>query len=192
MNRAKWLLFSLPLVVFAVMVFFFASAIGHDPTLLPSARIDKPFPAFELPTLEDPARVVSERDLQGPLLVNVWATWCPTCIVEHPVLVELARHGIPMVGINYKDEPAAARQYLQYNGNPFRLNVLDEKGDLGLDLGVYGAPETYLIDAEGKIRHRFAGAVTAEVWREKLWPIWQSIGGFQPADGKAANAGGSS
>ena len=191
MKGGKWLLFSLPLVLFAGMAYFFLNAIGTDPSLLPSTRIDKPFPAFELPTLEDPAKTVTEKDLRGPLLVNIWATWCPTCIVEHPMLVELSRRGIPMVGVNYKDEPAAARQYLQNHGNPFQWNILDAKGDLGLDLGVYGAPETYLIDAEGKIRHRFAGALTPDVWVKELWPIWQSMGGFQPSD-TAPAAGGSS
>lgn len=182
MSRGKWLLFSLPLVVFAVMVFFFGSAIGTDPSVLPSTRIDKPFPAFRLPTLENSAQVVSEQQLKGPLLLNVWATWCPTCIVEHPVLVELSRRGIPMVGLNYKDEPAAARKYLEIHGNPFKWNIADVKGDLGLDLGVYGAPESYLIDAEGKIRHRFVGAVTPDVWRNELWPRWQAMGGVQPQD----------
>lgn len=189
MKGGKWLLFSLPLVSFAVMALFFLNAIGTDPSVLPSTRIDKPFPAFALTTLEDPARTVTEKDLQGPLLVNVWATWCPTCIVEHPMLVELSRRGIPMVGVNYKDEPAAARQYLQNHGNPFRWNIVDARGDLGLDLGVYGAPETYLIDADGKIRHRFAGAVTPDVWVKELWPIWQSMGGFQPSDDAPATGG---
>lgn len=182
MSRFKWLLFSVPLVLFAVMVFFFGSAIGTDPSVLPSTRIDKPFPAFQLPTLENPEHLLSEQDIKGPVLVNVWATWCPSCQVEHPLLVELARSGIPIIGLNYKDESQAARQYLKLHGNPFKWNIADVKGDLGLDLGVYGAPETYLIDAEGKIRHRFIGAITAESWRKELWPIWQAMGGFQPQD----------
>ena len=190
MSKAKWLLFSIPLVLFAVMVFFFGSAIGTDPSVLPSTRIDKPFPAFRLPTLEQSGVVKSQADIRGPVLVNVWATWCPSCQVEHPLLVELARSGITMVGLNYKDEPAAARKYLELHGNPFQWTIVDEKGDLGLDLGVYGAPETYLIDADGKIRHRFIGAITAETWRKELWPIWQEMGGKQPvvaADSKGAS-----
>lgn len=191
MSRTKWILFSLPLISFAVMVYFFGSAIGSDPSILPSTRIDKPFPAFELPTLENPEQTVNQTAVKGPLLLNVWATWCPTCIVEHPLLVELSRRGIPMVGLNYKDEPDAARKYLEINGNPFKWNIADVKGDLGLDLGVYGAPETYLIDAEGKIRHRFVGAITPDVWRKELWPQWQAMGGVQPEDA-AAQPGGSS
>ena len=182
MNRSRWVLFSLPLVAFAVVVYFFGSAIGTDPSLLPSTRIDKPFPDFTLNTLEDKSRVVTTADIKGPVLVNVWATWCPSCIVEHPFLLKLSRSGIPMVGINYKDDPAAARQYLAQKGDPFRWNAEDIQGDLGLDLGVYGAPETFLVDAEGKIRHRFVGALTVEGWRNELWPIWQAMGGSAPND----------
>lgn len=160
MSLRKWLLFSLPLIGFAVMVYFFGRAIGSDPSLLPSTRIDQSVPAFQLPVLEDPARTVSASDMRGPLLLNVWATWCPSCIVEHPVLVALAKEGIRMVGLNYKDEPQAARKYLEIHGNPFEVTIADVKGDLGLDLGVYGAPESYLIDAEGKIRYRHVGVIT--------------------------------
>lgn len=182
MNRTRWLLFSLPLVAFGILVFFFGSAIGTDPSVLPSTRLDKPFPAFTLSGLEDPGQTITAADIKGPVLVNVWATWCPSCIIEHPVLLKLSRSGIPILGINYKDESAAARQYLQRNGSPFRWNIADVKGDLGLDLGVYGAPETFLVDGEGKIRHRFVGAITENAWRSELWPVWQSVGGNAPTD----------
>lgn len=187
MSLRKWLLFSLPLIGFAVMVYFFGRAIGTDPTILPSTRIDKPLPAFQLPTLEDPAQIVSASDIKGPLLLNVWATWCPSCIVEHPVLVELSKAGIRMVGLNYKDEPQAARKYLELHGNPFELNIADVKGDFGLDLGVYGAPESYLIDAQGNIRYRHVGVITLDNWRTLLWPKWQEMGGTRPAQQSAAD-----
>ena len=192
MTKLKWLLFSIPLLAFGVMVYFFGSAIGSDPTLLPSTRIDHPFPAFSLQTLERPNQIKTEKDIKGPVLINVWATWCPSCQVEHPLLVELAQSGIPIIGMNYKDEPEAARKYLELHGNPFKWTISDVKGDLGLDLGVYGAPETYLIDAQGKIRHRFIGAITPESWRSDIWPVWQSIGGFQPAQAPATEQKGAS
>lgn len=180
MSRTRWLLFSVPLLLFVAMVYFFGRAIGTDPSILPSARLDKPLPAFELPLLENPAQTITEARIKGPLLLNVWATWCPTCIVEHPVLMQLSTSGIRMVGLNYKDEPQAAIRYLEIHGNPFELNIVDLKGDFGLDLGVYGAPESYLIDAEGRIRYRHVGVITLDNWRDLLWPKWQEMGGAMP------------
>ncbi|HVL01430.1 MAG TPA: DsbE family thiol:disulfide interchange protein [Dongiaceae bacterium] len=192
MSLRKGLLFSLPLILFAVLVYFFGKAIGTDPSVLPSTRLDQPLPAFQLPVLEDPSRTVTAADIKGPVLLNVWATWCPSCLVEHPVLLELARQGIPMVGLNYKDEPQAALKYLEIKGSPFVFNIADIKGDFGLDLGVYGAPESYLIDAEGKIRYRHIGVITEDVWRDLLWPKWQEIGGKDPtsADTQAGGPAG--
>lgn len=177
MSRSKWLLFSIPLIAFLVMVFFFLKALNSDPSLLPSTRIDQKVPAFSLSGLEDATRVITEQQLKGPLLLNVWATWCPSCQVEHPVLMELAKNGILIVGLNYKDVRSAALQYLSNHGNPFQFNIYDEGGDLGLDLGVYGAPETYLIDADGVIRYRHVGIISPQNWRELLWPKWREMGG---------------
>lgn len=176
MSRGK-LLFSIPLIAFMVLGFFFLKALNSDPSLLPSTRIDQKVPAFTLPGLEDASRVLTEQQVKGPLLLNVWATWCPSCQVEHPVLLELAKNGIPIVGLNYKDVRQAAMKYLEIHGNPFKYNIYDERGDLGLDLGVYGAPETYLIDAEGVIRYRHVGVISPQNWRELLWPKWQEMGG---------------
>ncbi|MEE2731347.1 MAG: DsbE family thiol:disulfide interchange protein [Pseudomonadota bacterium] len=180
MSRTKWLVFSLPLVAFLVMGYFFLRALDSDPSLLPSTRVDQKVPPFSLPELADPQQMLSEQTLRGPLLLNVWATWCPSCKVEHPVLNELAKNGIRIVGLNYKDVRAAAIQYLEFNGNPYQQNIYDEAGDLGLDLGVYGAPETFLIDAQGVIRYRHVGVVTPDNWRELLWPKWQEMGGKGP------------
>lgn len=175
MSWKKGLLFSLPLMAFVVLVLLFGRAIGTDPSVLPSTRIDKPLPVFELPALEDASRTVTVADLKGPLLLNVWATWCPSCAQEHPVLLQLAEQGVRIVGLNYKDDPAAARDYLARNGNPFALNIADVKGDFGLDLGVYGAPETYLVDAQGLIRYRHVGVVSPDAWRRVLSPRWQNL-----------------
>ncbi len=180
MKSLKWLLFGLPLLGFIAMAFLFFNALGSDPSLLPSARLDQKIPAFELETLAQPGAMVSTATVKGPLLLNVWATWCPSCQLEHPMLLELAKAGIPIVGLNYKDERAAALKYLELHGNPFQYNIFDQKGSLGLDLGVYGAPETYLVDAEGVIRYRHVGVVDPKVWTQVLWPRWQAMGGFDP------------
>jgi cytochrome c biogenesis protein CcmG/thiol:disulfide interchange protein DsbE len=171
------LLFFVPLLAFLVMGFFFLKALNSDPSLLPSTRLNQALPVFTLSTLADESRMVTQQDVKGPLLLNVWATWCPSCQLEHPLLNELAKNGIRIVGLNYKDTRMPALQYLQIHGNPFAFNIYDDAGDLGLDMGVYGAPETYLIDAEGIIRFRHVGVITPQLWREALWPKWQAMGG---------------
>ena len=170
------LLFGLPLVMFVALTLVFFLAIGSDSSLLPSARLDKPLPEFSLPSLQDENRQVTEAHLRGaPALLNVWATWCPTCRVEHSALNKLAGEGVPIYGLNYKDEREAALKYLANLGDPYRLSIFDEAGDLGLDLGVYGAPETYILDGEGYIRYRHVGEVNNKVWQEILQPKMLSL-----------------
>jgi cytochrome c biogenesis protein CcmG/thiol:disulfide interchange protein DsbE len=145
-----------------------------DPSELPSALIGKPFPAFSLPALDNPEHTLSVDDLKDkPALVNVWATWCPSCRHEHPVLNKLAEAGVVIHGINYKDQREPAQKWLRELHNPYQLNIEDAKG--GLDLGVYGAPETFFIDARGIIRHKYVGAIDERIWREKLAPIYQEL-----------------
>lgn len=180
MNKSKWVLYALPLIGFLVLGYVFSQALKNDPSLLPSTRLSQPVPAFSLPLLADAGTIVTQEKLKGPLLLNVWGTWCPSCQLEHPMLLKLAENGIQIVGLNYKDHRQAALKYLELHGNPFQYNVFDEQGNLGLDLGVYGAPETFLIDADGIIRDRLVGVITPEVWREKLWPQWQAMGGTRP------------
>ncbi|OYW93051.1 MAG: thiol:disulfide interchange protein, partial [Pseudomonadales bacterium 32-61-5] len=147
-----------------------------DPSELPSALIDKPLPAFSLPSLEDPDRMLSAEDFKGEAaLVNVWATWCPTCRAEHEMLNQLASQGVVVYGVNYKDDSEAARRWLNELGNPYRLNVEDPQGSLGINLGVYGAPETFLIDKDGVIRHKYVGAIDQRVWREQLAALYQEL-----------------
>lgn len=173
MKRAILLL---PLAIFLVVAVFLFRGLWLDPSELPSALIDKPFPAFSLPGVLEPQKTYTQADLKGrPALVNVWGTWCPTCRFEHPVLNQLAQQGVVIVGINYKDDNAAAQKWLQELHNPYQLNISDAQGSLGLDLGVYGAPETYLIDKDGIIRHKLVGAVDEKVWREQLAPIYQKL-----------------
>jgi len=172
----KLLLF-IPLALFIGMGFFLWKGLYLDPREIPSALVDRPLPAFELPSLTEPERKLSAADLKGEVaLVNVWATWCPTCKEEHSFLNQLAQQGITIYGINYKDEPVKATAWLQRYLNPYREVILDQEGRLGLDLGVYGAPETYVIDAQGTIRYRHVGAVDAKVWKS-LEAIMQQVQG---------------
>ena len=172
----KRLLMLLPLAVFLIVAVFLYRGLFLDPSELPSALINKPMPAFSLPSVEDPQRLISDADLKGkPALVNVWATWCVACKVEHPVLNKLAAQGVVIHGVNYKDENAEAQKWLREFHDPYQLNIRDEQGSLGLDLGVYGAPETFFIDKDGVIRHKFVGVITEQVWREQLAALYQQL-----------------
>ncbi len=172
----KRLILLLPLVLFLGVAVFLYRGLFLDPSELPSALIGKPFPEFSLPVVDQPGKTLSRADLLGkPALVNVWATWCISCRVEHPVLNQLAQLGVNIYGVNYKDDNAAAQKWLQEFHNPYRLNISDAQGSLGLDLGVYGAPETFLIDAKGIIRHKFVGVIDQTVWREQLAPLYQGL-----------------
>lgn len=172
----KRLILLLPLLVFLGVAVFLYRGLFLDPSELPSALIGKPFPAFALPSVTEPGKTLTQADLLGkPALVNVWATWCPSCRVEHPVLNKLAASGVNIHGVNYKDERAPAQKWLRDLHNPYQLNIEDAKGSLGLDLGVYGAPETFFIDAKGIIRHKYVGVVDERVWQSKLAPIYQQL-----------------
>lgn len=154
----------------------------EDPHRLPSALLGKPFPEFEAGLL-DPAPGVpanlraSRNDLLGePLLVNVWATWCPTCKAEHDELMRIrAETALKIVGVNYKDDPDAARRWLREFGNPYVFNILDSDGSLGVELGVYGAPETFLLDTTGTIVYKRVGEITRQVWLDELLPHIERI-----------------
>jgi cytochrome c biogenesis protein CcmG/thiol:disulfide interchange protein DsbE len=170
------LIFALPLLVFFAVAGFLWQALGKNTEVLPSALINQSFPSFQLTSLLDAQQIISDQQLQGqPAIINVWATWCPSCLVEHPLLNALAKEGVRIIGINYKDDRALATQYLQARGNPFAQVIFDDKGNLGFDLGVYGAPETYIVDAKGVIRERFVGVLTEAVWRQQLGPIYQQL-----------------
>lgn len=164
------LLFALPLLAFLALAVLFLSRLGENSEALPTALAGKPLPAFSLPQLDGTA-TISAADLRGPLLLNVWATWCPSCYEEHPYLLELSKAGVNIVGLNYKDDAAAARQFLAERGSPYRSVIVDAEGRLGLDLGVYGAPETFVIDANGLVRHRLVGIVTPENFAAELAPL---------------------
>lgn len=151
------------------------NANGDDPTRLESALVGKQVPVFKLESLDQPGKTFDQSVLTDgkPLLLNVWATWCPTCRAEHQYLNTLATKGVRVVGLNYKDDRQKAINWLNTLGNPYALSLYDGDGMLGLDLGVYGAPETFLIDGHGIIRYRHAGDLNDRVWNDEVKPLWQ-------------------
>jgi cytochrome c biogenesis protein CcmG/thiol:disulfide interchange protein DsbE len=155
----------IPLILFVIMAIFLGGGIGREnKDALPSPLIDKPFPQFILQQVEA-EKQLTQSDLQGrPMLVNVWATWCPTCKAEHEFLNTLADKGVRIIGINYKDDDDDAKIWLRDYGNPYEFNISDPKGKLGLELGVYGAPETFFVDGEGIIRAKHVGDLNQRVW----------------------------
>ncbi|GHL48935.1 thiol:disulfide interchange protein DsbE [Escherichia coli] len=165
----------LPAIAAALLWQLARNAEGDDPTNLESALIGKPVPKFRLESLDNPGQFYQADVLtQGkPVLLNVWATWCPTCRAEHQYLNQLSAQGIRVVGMNYKDDRQKAISWLKELGNPYALSLFDGDGMLGLDLGVYGAPETFLIDGNGIIRYRHAGDLNPRVWEEEIKPLWE-------------------
>lgn len=157
------LLLLLPFLIFLGLGFFLYRGLAMDPSARDSALLAQKFPAFTRATLKDPATRVDESLLLGQVtLVNVWAEWCPTCKAEMPQLLTLDERGVRLVGINYKDTRAKGLEFLEEFGDPFDVNIFDPDGDLGFELGVYGVPETFLVDAEGLIRYKHTGYITPE------------------------------
>lgn len=157
----------IPLAIFIVLAVFLLKGLDKDPNALPSALIGKPMPAFTLPDLYDSTETADETVFDGEVtLLNVWATWCMACRVEHPYLVELANQGVRIVSMNYKDDTAAALDWLEDKGDPYLQTFEDKDGRLGIDLGVFGAPETYLVDHLGVIRAKHVGVLNERVWGE--------------------------
>jgi cytochrome c biogenesis protein CcmG/thiol:disulfide interchange protein DsbE len=171
--------FLLPLGLFVVLVAFLAIGLTLDPREVPSPLIGKPAPNFALPLLAEPTAKFSPADMKGKVwMLNVWASWCVPCREEHPVLVEYSKTGnVPLYGLSYKDETAAAQRWLKQLGNPYALTVVDADGRVGIDYGVYGVPETYVIDKQGIIRYKQIGPVTSEVLGKKILPLLAELKG---------------
>lgn len=169
--------FLIPLVLFASLLVLLALGLRRDPDTLPSPLINKPAPAFQLPQLHEPAKSFSPQEMRGKVwLLNVWASWCVSCREEHPLLLELARsRAVPLYGFNYKDQRNDAIAWLDELGDPYLLSAVDLDGRVGIDYGVYGAPETYLIDREGVIRFKHVGPLTPEVLQSKLLPLARDL-----------------
>jgi cytochrome c biogenesis protein CcmG/thiol:disulfide interchange protein DsbE len=177
----KYLL--IPLVLFIGLVAFLLVGLHRDPHEVPSPLINKPAPAFQLPQLHLPTKTLSAQDMRGKVwLLNFWGTWCVACRDEHPVLVKYSQTGaIPIVGVDYKyandntDESANAVQFLAEEGNPYAQTIYDAEGRTSIDYGVYGAPESFLIDKQGVIRFKQIGPITDEVWNQKILPLAQRL-----------------
>lgn len=167
MNRLK---FFFPLIGFFALALLLWRGLYLDPKELPAMLIDKPLPAFTLTTVDD-LLVSNESMPEQIFILNVWGSYCLPCLIEHPTLMRLSEEGeIPVVGVNYRDRKDLALDWLEENGNPFSFSILDEDGRFGIDLGVYGAPETYLVDANGVIRFRHVSVLDETVWRQEFLP----------------------
>jgi cytochrome c biogenesis protein CcmG, thiol:disulfide interchange protein DsbE len=172
MNR-----FLLPLGIFALLVALLGIGLTLNPREVPSPLVGKPAPHFELPQLHEPGKTFSERDMLGKVwLLNVWASWCGPCRQEHPVLLDLAKTGaVPVVGMNYKDERKDSVAWLKDLGDPYKVSAYDIQGRVGIDYGVYGVPETYVIDKRGVIRYKRIGPLTPQIVKEKVLPLVQEL-----------------
>lgn len=167
----------IPLALFLVLVVFLAIGLGRDPREVPSPLINKAAPTFRLPQLHAPDKTFSAEDMRGKVWVlNVWASWCVSCRVEHPHLLKYAKSGaVPIYGLNLKDRPEDAIGWLRELGDPYVLSAADIEGRVAIDYGVYGAPETYLIDQGGLIRYKHVGPVTPDVWNGTFLPLVQQL-----------------
>ena len=165
--------FLLPLLLFIVLVVFLAIGLNRDPQEVPSPLINKPAPAFEIPQLSDANQPFSSASMKGQVwILNVWASWCVACREEHPVLVELAKSkAAPIIGLDYKDKREDALAMLANQGNPYLLSAFDANGRVGIDYGVYGVPETYVIDKAGMIRFKHIGPITMNILNQKIYPL---------------------
>jgi cytochrome c biogenesis protein CcmG/thiol:disulfide interchange protein DsbE len=173
----KALKFVIPLAVFVLLAAFLAVGLMRDPREVPSPFIGKAAPEFKLEQLHDAKLAFTPEDMKGKVwMLNVWASWCVSCRVEHPLLVEMSRRGIvPIVGLNYKDKRDEGMQWLAKFGNPYALSAFDADGKVGIDYGVYGVPETFVIDKQGVIRYKQIGPITPEALEQKIMPLLKSL-----------------
>jgi len=176
----RFLRYLVPLAIFFVLVVFLYRGLSLDPKLIPSPLIGKAMPQFVLPRLQEPDATISDKDLLGKVsIVNIWASWCVSCRAEHEVLLRLAQTGkVDIYGLNYKDDRANAQRWLSQLGNPYIVNAFDADGRTGIDWGVYGAPETFVIDSKGIIRYKQVGPLTVDILNTKIYPLLKEL---QPA-----------
>jgi cytochrome c biogenesis protein CcmG/thiol:disulfide interchange protein DsbE len=171
--------YALPLIVFLVIAGFLAIGLRLDPREVPSPFIGKPAPPFTLPQLHKPDATISPADMKGQVwLLNVWASWCTSCRAEHEVVTRVAATGeVPIIGLNYKDERDAALGWLRRLGDPYKASAVDAQGDVGIDWGVYGVPETFVIDQQGVVRHKHIGPITDKSVSETILPLVRKLKG---------------
>jgi len=169
--------FAIPIAIFVALVALLGIGLKLDPREVPSPLIGKPAPHFELPQLRETTRTFTERDMRGKVwMLNVWASWCVSCREEHPVLLDLAASGaVPIYGLNYKDKREDGLAWLKGMGDPYKLSIYDFDGRVGIDYGVYGVPETYVIDKAGVIRYKRIGPLTPQIVKEKVLPLVREL-----------------
>lgn len=178
MKSKKIIIASIPLIIFGILLIVFKSSLNNDPSKLETILIGKPLPAFKLATVNNPEKVLTNADLpQEIFLLNVWGTWCVSCYAEHPYLMKFSKeYPIKWVGMNYKDTHQDAIQYLQKYDDPFIYSIADTSGQYGIDLGVYGAPETFIVDQDGIVRERHVGVIDDRVWNNIIMPKLVALG----------------
>ena len=163
--------FLIPLVIFIGLVVMLYMRLGKPTDIVTNTALERPVPAFELPLLSDTSRIMTNDNLPDqPFLMNIWGSWCPTCIIEHPFLMKLEERGVNLVGVNYKDDIGDALGYLNKGGDPFSMSIQDLSGQFALDLGLTGAPETFVVDGEGIIRQHIIGEVNESNWQSRIAP----------------------
>lgn len=174
--RKQQLWFIIPLVVFLVAVALFYTRLGKDTTVVTNTSLNRPMPSFSLPLLSNTSQSVTAANLpKTPYLLNVWASWCVTCKVEHPFLLQMAKAGVPIVGVNYKDEPQDALAYLNEHQDPFTLNIQDKNGSMGIDLGLTGVPESFIVDAKGNVRQHILGEINEQRYNTQVLPCLTAL-----------------
>ena len=163
--------FLIPLIVFVGFIIMLYLRLGQPTDIVTNTALERPVPSFELPLLSDTSRMMTNDNLpKQPFLMNVWGSWCPTCIVEHPFLMQLEERGVNLVGVNYKDDIGDALGYLNRGGDPFSMSIQDLSGQFALDLGLTGAPETFVVDGEGIIRQHIVGEINESNWQSRITP----------------------
>jgi cytochrome c biogenesis protein CcmG/thiol:disulfide interchange protein DsbE len=163
--------FLIPLIIFAAVMVMLYFRLGQPTEIVTNTALERPVPAFELPLLSDTSRIMTNDNLPDePFLMNIWGSWCPTCVIEHPFLMQLEERGVNLVGVNYKDDIGDALGYLNRGGDPFSMSIQDLSGQFALDLGLTGAPETFTVDGEGVIRQHIVGEINESNWQDRIEP----------------------
>lgn len=174
--RKKQLWFLVPLVLFLIVIALFYTRLGKDTTVVTNTSLNRALPSFSLPSLGNQTQTITQAQLpKEPYLLNVWASWCVTCKVEHPFLLQMAKAGVPIVGINYKDETNDALAYLNTHEDPFAINVQDKDGSFGIDLGLTGVPESFVVDATGNVRQHILGEINEARYNKQVLPCMTAL-----------------